>query len=65
MGYNENYAFSRHEIGYTLLSLTNKHCDTSWCAIPSTVAGDHTNIVLLAVEHRNLDGGVGGDEERT
>ena len=41
---------------------TNSHADLRWCAITSTVAGHYTDVVVLVVLQRQVDGSVRGDE---
>ena len=41
---------------------TNSHADFSWCAVSNTVAGHHTDVVVLVVLQRQVDGSVSGDE---
>ena len=41
---------------------TNSHADIRWCAVSSTVAGHHTDVVVLIILQRQVDGSVRGDE---
>ena len=42
---------------------TNSHADIHWCAVSSTVAGHHTDIVVLVILQRQVDGSVRCDED--
>ena len=46
------------------LFVTDIECCLSRCTVLSTVVGHHTDVVLLIVEHRELDGSIWGDENR-
>ena len=53
---NNNYLIS--------YQFTNPEKDLRWCTIPSTVAGHHTDIVLLIVQYEELNGCVGCGKHR-
>ena len=46
------------------LVFTNSHADLSWRAISSTVTGHHTDVVVLVMLQRQVDGSIGSDEGR-
>ena len=45
-------------------SFTNVEVCTSRCTVSSTVVSHHTDVVLLVIEHLELDGGVRGGKYR-
>ena len=48
-----------------MLLFTFTKCDHNGCTVSSTVAGHHTDVVFLVVEHWELDGCVDGGEEES